>query len=218
MTDGISSDLIKRTSDNNIAQVLKRVAGVTVSDGKFVTIREMSERYNNVQLNGSSLPSTEPNRRNFSFDIIPSNLIENVTVNKTFTPDLPGEFTGGLMLVKTLSLPEEKFLSLSLGSGVNTISTGNEFQTNQRFKSDYFFGETDSRTWFLGREAEQVTQSVTNAGKMNHYDIYKYTTAPLQNYALSFGLPVKINEWHKIGSVAAATYRHEEPIDDMVMM
>jgi outer membrane receptor for ferrienterochelin and colicin len=68
---------------------LKRVAGVTVNDGKFVTIRGMSERYNNVQLNGSSLASTEPNRRNFSFDIVPSNLIENVTINKTFTPDLP---------------------------------------------------------------------------------------------------------------------------------
>jgi TonB-dependent receptor len=224
MTDGISSDLIKKTGDNNIGQVLKRVAGVTVNDGKFVTIRGMSERYNNVQLNGSSLASTEPNRRNFSFDIVPSNLIENVTVNKTFTPDLPGEFVGGLVQIKTLSIPDEKSFSISAGSGINTISTGKEFQTNQRFKSDYFFGETKDRTWFVGREAEQAAQekskfpSATNAGNMNHYGIYSYTAVPLQNYALSFGLPLQIDPKHKIGLVAAATYRHEESREDIKEM
>jgi TonB-dependent receptor len=215
MTDGISSDLIKKTGDNNIAQVLKRVAGVTVNDGKFVTIRGISEKYNNVQLNGSSLPSTEPNRRNFSFDIVPSNLIENVTINKTFTPDLPGEFIGGLVQIKTLSIPDEKSVSLSVGSGLNTIATGNEFQTNQRFKSDYFSGETNSRTWFLGREDEGSKQSIINAGNMNHYSFYSYTAAPLQNYALSLGLPLQINEQHKAGIVAAATYRHEESLEDI---
>ena len=214
MTDGISSDLIRRTADNNIGQVLKRVAGVTVQDGKYVTVRGMSERYNNVQLNGSSLPSTEPNRRNFSFDIIPASLIENVTVNKTFTPDLPGEFTGGLVQVKTLSIPDKKFLGISLGTGGNTTGTGKEFQTNRRFKTDYFLGETDRRTWYAGHTVDPV-YSATNAGQMNHYGIYKYNTAPLQNYSLSFGLPVKINEQHKIGLIAAATYRHEETREDI---
>ncbi len=210
MTDGISSDLIKKTSDNNVAQVLKRVVGVTINDGKFVTVRGMSERYNNMQLNGSSLPSTEPNRRNFSFDIIPASLIENVVVNKTFTPDLPGEFTGGLVQVKTLSVPDEKFLSLSLGTGMNTISTGKEFQTNKRFTSDYFLGEIDRRSWYAGHSNEQITQSQNNAAQINHYGFYKYKAVPLQNYALSFGLPFKLNEQHKLGLVSALTYRHEE--------
>ncbi|MFT3739443.1 MAG: carboxypeptidase-like regulatory domain-containing protein [Breznakibacter sp.] len=68
MIDGISADQMKLTADNNVAQVLKRVAGVTMQDNRFVVVRGMAERYNNVQLNGSSLPSTEPNRRNFSFE------------------------------------------------------------------------------------------------------------------------------------------------------
>ena len=215
MTDGLSADLIKRTSDNNVGQVLKRVAGVTVQDNKFVTVRGMSERYNNVQLNGSSLPSTEPNRRNFSFDIIPSTLIENVVVNKTFTPDLPGEFTGGLVQVRTLSVPDEKFFNISLGTGANTISTGEEFQSNRRFKTDYFLGEVDRRAWYAGRTAEEFEQSKTTAAQNNHYGIYKFTAAPLQNYSLSFGLPFKIHERHKLGLVAAATYRHEETRDDI---
>jgi outer membrane receptor protein involved in Fe transport len=215
MTDGLSADLIRRTSDNNVGQVLKRVAGVTVQDNKFVTVRGMSERYNNVQLNGSSLPSTEPNRRNFSFDIIPSSLIESVVVNKTFTPDLPGEFTGGLVQVKTLSVPDEKFFALSAGSGANTISTGRELQTNRRFDADYFLGEIDHRTWYAGHTAEQIPQSETNAAHLNHFGFYKYKAAPLQNHSLSFGLPLKIKGRHKLGMVGAVTYRHEETREDI---
>jgi TonB-dependent receptor len=213
MTDGISSDLIKKTSDNNIAQVLKRVAGVTVQENKFVTVRGMSERYNNVQLNGSSLPSTEPNRRNFSFDIIPASLVENVVVNKTFTPDLPGEFTGGLVQVKTLSVPDAKFFSLSAGTGGNSESTGKDFKTNKRFSADYLFGEKDARTWYAGRQPENYKQTLTNAGQMNHFGFDIYRAIPLQNYSIAFGLPFKIGEKHSIGLVAAATYRHEETIE-----
>ena len=215
MTDGLSADLIRRTSDNNVAQALRRVAGVTVNDGKFVTVRGMSERYNNVQLNGSSLPSTEPNRRNFSFDIIPSSLIESVVVNKTFTPDLPGEFTGGLVQVSTLSVPDEKFFSLSAGSGMNTLSTGRDFQTNQRFEADYLLGEVDGRTWYAGHAADQIPLSEANAAQLNHYKFYNYRAAPLQNYSLSFGLPVWIKERHKLGIVGAVTYRHEETREDI---
>jgi TonB-dependent receptor len=198
-----------------VAQVLKRVAGVTVQDNKYVTVRGMSERYNNVQLNGSSLPSTEPNRRNFSFDIIPSNLIENVTVNKTFTPDLPGEFTGGLVQVNTLSIPNEKFFNISVGTGGNTESTGRDFKTNKRFGADYLFGEKEERVWYAGRQPENFPQSTTNAGQMNHFGFDIYRAIPLQNHALSFGLPFKINDAHTIGLVAAATYRHEETIETL---
>ena len=136
MSDGISADLMKKTSDNNMAQVLGRVAGVTIEGGKYVTVRGMGERYNNVQLNGASLPSTEPNRRNFSFDVIPSVLVDNVTIAKTFTPDMPGEFTGGLVEVNTLSIPNKKFLDLSIGTGMNTLSTGKDFLSSKRYGAD----------------------------------------------------------------------------------
>ena len=151
MSDGVSSDLIKRTADNNVAQVLKRVSGVTIDNGKYVTVRGMSERYNNVQLNGSTLPSTEPNRRNFSFDIIPTALIDNVTIAKTFTPDMPGEFTGGLVQVNTLSVPEKPLVSVSIGTGFNSISTGKEFKKQTRFSRKGLFLPTsemyDEELW-----------------------------------------------------------------------
>lgn len=215
MSDGVSADMIKKTSDNNVAQVLKRVAGVTIDNGKYVTVRGMSERYNNVQLNGASLPSTEPNRRNFAFDVIPSGLVDNVTISKTFTPDLPGEFTGGLVEVNTLAVPDKKFLSLSLGTGMNTASTGKDFLSNTRFNADWLLGETGKRKWFTGRDDEAVQQNIINAGNKNTYGLRKFTGQPLQNYSITGGLPIDLGK-SSLGIVAAITYRHEENREEIL--
>lgn len=215
MSDGVSADLIKKTSDNNIAQVLKRVSGVTIDKGKYVTVRGMSERYNNVQLNGASLPSTEPNRRNFSFDIIPSGLVDNVTIAKTFTPDMDGEFTGGLVQVNTLAVPHERLLKISAGTGFDTMSTGKDFYTNKRFGSDYFFGDIKNRQWYAGDSDEEVKQSLLNAAQKNTFPMYVTTGAPTQNYSIVAGTPFSLGG-SKLGAVVALTYRHEEKSQETV--
>lgn len=215
MSDGVSADLIKKTSDNNVAQVLKRVAGVTIDNGKYVTVRGMGERYNNVQLNGATLPSTEPNRRNFSFDVIPTGLIDNVTIAKTFTPDLPGEFTGGLVEVQTLAVPEKKFVNVSVGTGMNTISTGKDFLSNQRFGSDWFLGEIDDRKWYAGQDEEVTKQSMVNAGNKNTWGLRKFKGMPVQNYSLTVGAPFAFGNDQKIGVVAALTYRNEQTREEI---
>ena len=215
MSDGVSADLIKKTADNNVAQVLKRVSGVTIDKGKYVTVRGMGERYNNVQLNGSSLPSTEPNRRNFSFDVIPSSLIDNVTIAKTFTPDLPGEFTGGLVEVNTLAVPDRRFINISLGTGMNTKSTGKDFMSTRRYGADYFFGETDKRQWYTGKDEEATKANLANAIAKNNYGFRRYTAAPLQNYSVTAGIPIELNNGHKLGVVAALTYRNEQTTEEL---
>lgn len=229
MSNGISAEQIKALPDNNLGQVLKRVTGLTIQDNKFVTVRGMSERYNNVQLNGALMPSTEPNRRNFSFDIIPSNLVDNVVVYKTFSPDLPAEFSGGMVLISTLNIPKEPFLSLSVGSGFNTNSTGKEFRSSKRYTSDYFGGGNE-RTWMNTSFDVDGFFSVYSPGNVdteegfaktvpyntsipNHWGLYTYTAQPMQAYSLSVGKPLNIND-HSIGLVAAVTYRHEETIED----
>lgn len=224
ISDGISAEQIRRTPDNNVAQVLKRVSGLTVQDNKFVTVRGMSERYNNVLLNGSSLPSTEPNRRNFAFDIIPSNLIDNVVVNKTATPDLPGEFTGGLVQVNTIDIPKENFIQIGAGTGWNSVSTGNDFYSTRRFDGDYWGKAGDERRWFRhGWDAASYQQYLNNsdfdaAAKMNgkvpnNYGLYQYTAKPLQQYQLSLGGNRRFKAGSTLGFVLAGTYRHEEDIE-----
>lgn len=214
MSDGISADLVKKTSDNNMAQVLKRVSGVTIDNGKYVNVRGMGERYNNVQLNGASLPSTEPNRRNFAFDVIPSGLVDNVTIAKTFTPDLPGEFTGGLIEIQTLAVPSKKFFDISLGTGMNTQSTGKDFLSNQRFKSDWLFGEINNRQWYAGRSEEEGKIGIQNAGLKNTFGMRKFTAMPVQNYSLTLGVPIDLGYGHKLGIVAALTYRNEQTTEE----
>ena len=81
--DGISAQQIRRSPDANSGEALRRVTGVTVTSGKFVTIRGVPDRYNATLLNGAPVPSTEPDRRAFAYDLIPSNLLANVFVAKT---------------------------------------------------------------------------------------------------------------------------------------
>ena len=96
VSDGISAETIKRTPDRTTSDVLKRISGASVQDNKFVIIRGLNDRYNTTYLNGAPLPSTEPDRKAFSFDIFPANMLDNLVIYKTATPDLPGEFAGGI--------------------------------------------------------------------------------------------------------------------------
>lgn len=233
VSDGISAEQIRRTPDNNVAQVLKRVSGLTVQDNKFVTVRGMSERYNNVLLNGASLPSTEPNRRNFSFDIVPASLIDNVVVNKTATPDLPGEFTGGMVQVNTIDVPRENFIQIGIGSGFNTNSTGKDFYSTKRYNSDYRGSKGSRRDWFSKsfsyddyvkadekfylNNQDQQSYAVMNkmAGAIpNNYGLHKYTAQPMQSYQLSLGGRKQLKNEGVLGVLLAGSYRHEEQIED----
>ncbi len=96
VVDGVSAEMISKNNSSDGSDVLKRMTGVTISEGKYAYVRGVGDRYNNTLLNGSSIPSTDPEKRSFSYDIIPAEMIQNVITSKTFTPDKPGDFTGGL--------------------------------------------------------------------------------------------------------------------------
>src|SRR5688572_18870508 len=222
MTNGISAEQIRVTPDNNTGQVLKRVSGITVQGDRFVTIRGVSDRYNNVLINGASLPSTEPNRRNFSFDIVPSALVDNVVVNKTATPDLPGEFTGGMVQINTSDVPFRNFLNIGVGTGFNTASTGKDFISHKRDKQAALGIIDEDRKWFGdGRAFEQKKYVEYHGNKdtaalraigakiPNRWQTYQYQYRPMQNYQLSGGLSKMFKNNNSLGAVAALTYRNE---------
>jgi len=222
MTNGISAEQIRVTGDNNTGQVLKRVSGITVQGDRFVTIRGVSDRYNNVLINGASLPSTEPNRRNFSFDIVPSSLVDNIIVNKTATPDLPGEFTGGMVQINTTDVPFRNFLNIGIGTGFNTASTGKDFISHKRDKKAALGIIDEERKWFGdGRAFEQKKYVELHGAKdtaalraigakiPNRWQAYQYQYVPMQNYQLSGGASKMFKNNSSIGAVAAITYRNE---------
>ena len=127
ISDGISSEVIRKSPDRNSSDVLKRVSGASVQDNKFVIIRGLNERYNEGLLNNSVLPSTEADKKAFSFDILPSSVIDNVVIYKSPTPDLPGDFSGGAVKVTTRDYPSRQLSDISVSVGYNSLTTFKNF-------------------------------------------------------------------------------------------
>ena len=140
MIDGISSEKIRQTGDGNVAEATKRVAGVTVDNGKYVFVRGLGDRYSKTTLNGVDIPGLDPDKNTLQMDIFPTNLINNVVVSKTFTAELPADFTGGLINIETKDIPEKLSRSISLGTAYNPQA---HFNKN-------FLSYKGSKTDFLG--------------------------------------------------------------------
>ena len=108
-SDSVGAQDIAKTPDRNAADAVKRVVGTTVVDGRYIFIRGLGDRYTNTMLNGSPLPSPEPDRQAVPLDMFPALVLSDLTVSKTFTPDMPGDFAGGSLNIHTRDLPN-KFL------------------------------------------------------------------------------------------------------------
>jgi len=124
--DSISKDLMNRAGAGDAASVLKLVVGASVVDGKYATVRGMSDRYVGVAVNGMRVPSSDPKKRAVQLDIFPSGTIESMTVSKTFTPDLPGDYSGGGVNIRTISIPDKAFVKFSTTREQNGTWTGKD--------------------------------------------------------------------------------------------
>ena len=129
VSDSIGSDQMSRLGFNDAAQAMKAVTGASVVDGKYVYIRGLGERYSSTSLNGAEVPSADPERRAVQMDLFPAELIDAIVTSKTFTPDRPGNFSGGNVDIRTKSMPDTRTLALSLGTSYNSQTTGKPFLT-----------------------------------------------------------------------------------------
>ncbi len=141
----VSAEAIKRSPDRNTGEVIKRTPGASLQDGKFIVIRGLADRYNQAMINGILLTSTEPDRKTFSFDLIPSSMVDNVIINKAFVPELPGEWAGGLIQVNTKDMPAKNFFNIQLGTGFNSQTIGRTFYKDRSSTSEIFGLENGSR-------------------------------------------------------------------------
>lgn len=137
VSDGISAEAISRSPDSSAGDVLRRVTGITLVDGRYVYVRGLGERYSNTQLNNAILPSPEPDRRVIPLDLFPASLIKNIIVVKSFLPEYPGEFSGGLVRIDTKEYPDEFEASVSVGLGGNYNTTGRHFQSPRGGNMDF---------------------------------------------------------------------------------
>ncbi|MEJ5962670.1 TonB-dependent receptor [Pedobacter immunditicola] len=217
ISSGISAELIKRSPDKNTSEVLKRVSGASIQDNKFIVVRGLSDRYNSAMLNNAVLPNTEVDKKAFSFDILPSNMIDAIVVNKTASADIPGDFSGGVVQVTTKDFPDYPFLNFSLGTSYNTQSTFKDFlKSGSRGKG--MLGSYNknreipaafpSRTNYLNSPvAERVTLSKTFA---NNWGYNKIQSVLGPNFQGNYGTTKRFKDDSQFGTVLSLSYRYDE--------
>jgi hypothetical protein len=213
---GISSEDIKRSPDRSSSDVLRRVSGATIQDGKFAVIRGLADRYNMALLNTTLLPSTEPDRKAFAFDVFPSNVLDNIIIMKTGQPDLPSEWAGGLIQLNTRDIPDKNFFNITYGISFTEQTTFKPYINYEGSKTDFLgldnsrrvlgknfpsvldfqFATSDSNRQKLGRDLIERNSWKTRVNRMAY---------PGQSLQLSGGFSVKKKEL-TFGGVAALTY------------
>ncbi len=147
VSDAISAESISKSGSSDAAAAMTKVTGASVVGGKYVYIRGLGERYSSTHLNGSELPSADPDRRAFQLDLLPSSLLDNIVTLKTFTPDKPGNFSGGLVDVGTKDFPDRLALSFTSSASYNTETTYNEaFLLYSGGKTDWLGRDDGSRS------------------------------------------------------------------------
>ncbi len=202
IVSGITARQISKSQDKDAAEAVRRVPGVTITDGRFVVVRGLEERYNSVMLNSSTAPSFEADKRAFSFDAIPSGLIENILIYKSPAPELPADFAGAAINIQTKNIADQNSFSISYGAKyVENTTFNREFLTHEGSKSDWTGRDNGSRAipegvpapgdfadlyiWTDAASYLQKTEKLNSIGLLftNNWEIG--TTTPFADQTLS---------------------------------
>lgn len=224
ISDGISADQFRKSPDRNVSDVMKRITGTSIQENKFVIIRGMNDRYNASYLDNQQLASTETDRKAFSFDLIPSGLIDNIQIIKSGSPELSSDFGGGIIKINTKSIPTEKSQSISIG--LNSISNTSfkpfrefELKTQEKF----LFLDKNRRLPNLDFESFNTKTSIpteqekykleTNTTLLEHnWKNQVSDAAPNSRFQYSLAIPIQFKEDLSMGIVFAVNYSNTRRI------
>lgn len=225
ISDAISSELISRSGSSNAGDAMVKVTGASVVDGKYVYVRGLGERYSSTHLNGAELPSADPDRKSFNMDLFPTGVLDNIITVKSFTPDKPGNFSGGIVDIGTKSYPEKFTLKIHGQSSYNTIASFNDnFLTYQGGGLDWLGMDDGTRelpeilnnpdlripsevTARTDEEQARLLDEISNS--FNPQMSPGTKSAPINyNYSLSIGDQVQLFDM-PLGYLGSLTYRRD---------
>jgi outer membrane receptor protein involved in Fe transport len=213
VTSGVSESQISKSSDKTASEVVRRISGITVIDERFIIVRGLSQRYNNVWLNGLSIPGTEADSRAFPFDLIPSSQIDNLLVYKSPSPEIPGDFSGGFVKITSKGVPNENSVEISYASGFNVNTQFNDFHINPGSGTDFLGFDLNKRP-LSGNfpkhldalvNTSEITK-LTQTGFNNDWHIKNMRPLPDQRLSLMFSRRLKTKNNQTIGNITALTY------------
>jgi TonB-dependent receptor len=134
VVSGISGQQISRSQDRDASEVIRRVPGITIMDDRFVMVRGLNQRYNTVWLNNASTPGSEPDVRAFSFDVIPSSMLENIMVFKSPAPELPADFSGAAIKIFTKNNADKNSFQVNYSGSLRPGTTFSDFSSDSKGK------------------------------------------------------------------------------------
>lgn len=211
--NNVSAQEIRKTQDSNAGEVIRRIPGVSIIDDKFVMVRGLSQRYNNVWINGGAVPSSEADSRAFSFDIIPSGQIDNMVIVKTPSPEYPADYCGGFIIINTKEIPVENSFDITIGGSVNDQSHFNDFQYSKGSTTDFLGFDNGLRSLNGGISSKLSTFDdnaidLVNNGFNNDWLVKTRKPAPDIKLGSSLSHHWTLGE-NKLGLVAALNYTNE---------
>jgi len=178
--DSIGAHEISKTTGSNASDLMQRVTGVSIVDNRFVYVRGLGERYSSTMLNGSVVPSTQPDKKVVSFDLFPASLLENIRTEKSYTPGQPGEVSAGLVKLETVDFPRNPTLKVSYGQGFDTSTTfKNNFLTYSGGKNDWWGSGVGSRSLPAGIPSQRLV-------RRGAFDTSGFTPEQLQQFGQAF--------------------------------
>ncbi len=221
VVNGISAQQISRSQDSDAAAVVKRIPGVTVVDDRFIMIRGLGERYNATMLHQVFAPSMEADIKSFSFDVIPSNLIDRIMIYKSPAPDLPGDFAGGVVKIYTRSIPEKNGITLNYSSGYDPSVSFGEFRTQRKGKLEWLgfddgYNALPSNFPDNIRSVASDPNAITEAGRSlnNNWVAEEYGGGLNHSLNISGGYTFCIGR-AELANVTAFTYSNTKSIDNV---
>ncbi len=224
LLDGISASTFRQIGDGDAASAVKRVTGVSIEGGKYVYVRGLGDRYTKTVLNGVDIPGLDPDRNTIQMDIFPTNVIDNIIVSKSFTAELPADFTGGVVDIETKDFPEEKTFRVSVSGGVNpSMHFNKNYLTYQGGRTDFLGFDDGTRANPTGGRTTipqfgEVVGNPSSARGQDYQTILggfnKILGATQQTSMMDFGLGLSFGNqiarpkatW---GYNAALTYKNE---------
>jgi len=220
ITDNLGSQDMKKNADSDAAQAMSRVTGMSVVDNQYVFVRGLGERYSNTTLAGSTLPTTEPDKKVVPLDLFPTGLLDSVQVSKSYSPDRSAEFAGGLVQIQPLKFPSRAVLDFSYGLSVFSTATGKSIPLSAVGSRDFWGFDNGARALPAGMPSNKIVRrgiytpdvgytdsEFATFGRLlgNQWRPVNTDGAPGQNWGAVFG-----NRFGKLGIVASVTHSYKE--------
>jgi len=226
--DGISAASFRKIGDSDAADAVKRVTGVSVEGGKYVYVRGLGDRYTKTMLNNMDIPGLDPDRNSIQIDIFPTNLIDNMIVVKSFAPELPADFTGGIVNIETKDFPEERIIDLSVKGAFNpSMHFNSDYITYPGSETDFLGFDNGARQLPERARMEPIPGPVSGDPENEVFDFLNSFNETLgstsetnfMNYSAGLTLANQYNVGkndHKLGLILTGTYRNNNVFYDDV--